>query len=329
MSELPYDLLRKYLDGETDASENRQLIEWLLEDEGNGRVFADTLSVVSAVRVAGDGRFESRRAAFLDRLKRNLDRQEAEVSRKRRRRIGRFSVIGGVAAALVALSVFLFASGQDHPYHAPQTYASFFNTGNDSDIITLPDGSAVWIMSGSSLRYSAEAINGGTQRTVYLDGEAFFDVAKDTLHPFVVKTPTLSVVAVGTRFNVRNKDGGDVEVMLEEGSVRLRNPQGVNLMRLLPNQTAKLDGKSGDIFIEQRYVQSEIRLKYNVISLTDATMEEIVGNIEKSYGVKIIVGKVPDENKRYNFSCLKSRGADEAMDILSHLTGAECRLGDR
>ncbi len=328
MSELPYELLRKYLNGKTDASENRQLIEWLLEDEGNGRVFVDTMSVVSAASVTGDEQFESRREAFLDRLRLNIDRQEAEVSRKKRRRIG-FSVIGGIAAALIAFSVFLFSLGQDYPYQAPQAYTSFFNKGNDSDIISLPDGSTVWIMGGSSLRYSAGASNDEAQRTVYLEGEAFFDVAKDTLHPFVVKTPNLSVVAVGTRFNVRNKDGEDVEVMLEEGSVRLCNPQGVNLMRLLPNQTAKLDGKSGDIFIEQRYVQSEIRLKYNVIALTDATIEEIVENIEKSYGVRITVGDVPDENKRYNFSCLKSRGADEAIDILSHLTGAECRIADK
>ncbi len=328
MSELPYELLRKYFNGETDASENRQLIEWLLEDEGNGRVFADTMSVVSAVCVADDEQFESRREAFLDRLRLNIDRQEAEVSRKKRRRIG-FSVIGGVAAALVAFSVFLFSPGQDYPYRDTQTYTSFFNTGKDSDIISLPDGSTVWIMGGSSLRYSVGASNDEAQRTVYLEGEAFFDVAKDTLHPFVVKTPNLSVVAVGTRFNVRNKDGEDVEVMLEEGSVRLCNPQGVNLMRLLPNQTAKLDGKSGDIFIEQRYVQSEIRLKYNVIALTDATIEEIVENIEKSYGVKITVGEVSEENKRYNFSCLKSSGVDEAIDILSHLTGADCRIADK
>lgn len=328
MSELPYELLRKYLNGETDAFENRQLIEWLLEDEGNGRVFADTMSVVSAACVARDEQFESRREVFLDRLRQNIDRQEAEVSRKKRRRIG-FSVIGGVAAALVAFSVFIFSPGQGHPYQDTQTYTSFFNKGKDSDIISLPDGSTVWIMGGSSLRYSDGASNDEAQRTVYLEGEAFFDVAKDTLHPFVVKTLNLSVVAVGTRFNVRNKDGEDVEVMLEEGSVRLCNPQGVNLMRLLPNQTAKLDGRSGDIFIEQRYVQSEIRLKYNVIALTDATIEEIVENIEKSYGVMITVGEVPDENKRYNFSCLKSRGADEAIDILSHLTGAECRIADK
>ena len=328
MSEVPYELLRKYLKGGSNASENRQLIEWLLEDEENARVFANTLSVASAAEVIGDEQFETKRESFLNRLYQNIDRQEAEVFRKRNRRIG-LAVVVGVAAALVAFSVFLFSPEREYPYHIPQTYASYSNTGDDSDIISLPDGSTVWIMSGSSIRYSAEVTKDGAQREVYLEGEAFFDVAKDTLHPFVVNTQNLSVVAVGTRFNVRNKEGEDTEVMLEEGSVRLCNPQGVNLMRLLPDQTAKLDGKSGDIFIEQRYVQSEIRLKYNVIALTDATLEEIVENIEKSYSVKITVKKAPDEDKRYNFSCLKSRGVDEAIEVLSHLTGSVCVIDEK
>lgn len=320
MNEVPYELLRKYLEGGTNASENRQLIEWMLENNENARVMADTMSVISAAKVLGDERFDSRREAFLRRLSSSLEKQESEVPRRKRRKVI-FAIAGGLAAAVVAFAVILFAPGKGYPFHTPQIYTSYSNTSSDSDIIYLPDGSTVWIMGGSTLRYGAVTADGG-QREVFLDGEAFFDVAKDTLHPFVVKTPDLSVVAVGTRFNVSVRKGENTEVMLEEGSVRLCNPQGINLMRLSPGQTATLDGDNGDIFIEQRYVQSEIRLKYNVIALTDATLEEIIGNIEKSYGVRIKVTNMPDKDRRYNFSCLKNRGVEEALSILSHLTGA-------
>ena len=52
MKEVPYELFKKYFNGETDASENRKLIEWLLEDKENEKVFADTLSVISAAAVS-------------------------------------------------------------------------------------------------------------------------------------------------------------------------------------------------------------------------------------------------------------------------------------
>lgn len=325
MKEVPYELFKKYFNGETDASENRKLIEWLLEDRENEKVFADTLSVISAADVVRDERFEARREASLERLSRNIDKQDAAASRKRRRSI-RFALVGGLAAVVAAVAVFLFTPGKGYLYRTPMTYTSYSNTSSDSDIICLPDGSTVWIMGGSSLRFGSDVSKDGGEREVCLDGEAFFDVAKDSLHPFVVKTPNLSVVAVGTRFNVRVKECGDTEVMLEEGSVRLCNPQGVNLMRLLPDQTAVLDGKTGDIFIEQHYVQSEIRLKYNVIALTDATLKEIAESIEKSYGVRIKIIGTPEEDRRYNFSCLKSRGVEEAVAILSHLTGTECEI---
>lgn len=320
MNEVPYELLRKYLEGGTNASENRRLIEWMLENNENARVMADTMSVISAAKVLGDERFDSRREAFLRRLSSSLDKQDSEAPRKKRRKVI-FAIAGGLAAAVVAFAFIIFAPGKECSFHTPQTYTSYSNTSDDSDIIYLPDGSIVWIMGGSTLRYGAVTEDGG-QREVFLDGEAFFDVAKDTLHPFVVKTKDLSVVAVGTRFNVSVREGENTEVMLEEGSVRLCNPQGINLMRLSPCQTATLDEASGDIFIEQRYVQSEIRLKYNVIALADATLDEIVWNIEKSYGVRITVKNMPDKDRRYNFSCLKNRGVEEALSILSHLTGA-------
>lgn len=323
MKEVPFELLKRYSEGVTDDSENRRLMEWLLEDKENERVFADVMSVVSAAEVVGDERFESRREAFLDCLSKRLDRSDARTYKRKRGRIA-FAFAAGIAAALVGLCVFIFPLEKEHLSPLAGNYVSYSNANSDSDIICLPDGSTVWISAGSAVRYSETGRSG--QREVILDGEAFFDVAKDSLKPFVVKTPYLSVVAVGTRFNVRANEGENVEVMLEEGSVRLRNPQGVSLMRLLPDQTATLDVRTGDIFIDQRYVQSEIRLKYNVIALTDATVSEIAEAIEKSYGVRIDVTEVPDTERRYNFCCLKSRGVEEAVAVLSRLTGVECRI---
>ncbi len=66
--------------------------------------------------------------------------------------------------------------------------------------LVLPDGSKVWLNTNSSLRFPAQF--GGNERVVYLDGEGFFEVAADKLHPFKVIAKQAEVVATGTAFNV-------------------------------------------------------------------------------------------------------------------------------
>lgn len=323
MNEVPYDLFRKYLNGESTLSENRQLMRWLLENEENERIFADTMSVISAAEVIGDEHFESNRDAFLERLSRSIEKQDAKTA-SRKHKVKAYSLACSIAAAVAVFAVILFAPGKLHTDDASLLGTVYSNTDEEPAMTCLPDGTNVWIMSGSSLRYVEETKDG--TRDIYLTGEAFFDVAKDTLHPFVVKTPGLSVVAVGTRFNVLVEDKKGTEVMLEEGSVRLCNPQGVHLMRLCPDQTATFDLNSNDIFVGHRYVQAEIRLKYNVIALNDATVQEIANSIARAYKVEIKVGKNADDTRHYNFCCLKSRGVDEALVILAHLSGVDCEI---
>lgn len=115
-----------------------------------------------------------------------------------------YSFACSIAAAVAVIAVLLFAPVKLHTDDASLLGTVYSNTDEEPAMTCLPDGTNVWIMSGSSLRYVEEA-KGGT-RDIYLTGEAFFDVAKDTLHPFIVKTPGLSVVAVGTRFNVLVED---------------------------------------------------------------------------------------------------------------------------
>lgn len=323
MNEVPYELFRKYLKGESTLSENRQLMRWLIENEENERIFADTMSVISAAEVVSDEHFESNRDAFLERLSQSIEKQDAQTA-SRKRKVKTYSFACSIAAVLAIFAVILFAPGKLHKDEASLLGTVYSNADEEPAMACLPDGTNVWIMSGSSLRYVDET-EGGT-RDIYLTGEAFFDVAKDTLHPFIVKTPGLSVVAVGTRFNVLVEEKKGTEVMLEEGSVRLCNPQGVHLMRLCPDQTATFALNSNDIFVGHQYVQAEIRLKYNVIALNDATVQEIANSIAKAYKVEIKVGKNADDSKHYNFCCLKSRGVDEALVILSHLSGVDCEI---
>jgi transmembrane sensor len=88
-------------------------------------------------------------------------------------------------------------------------------------IIKLPDETQVWLNAGTTLTYSQDY--GQNTRTLNLNGEAYFDVAKDSQHPFIVKTQGIVVRALGTRFNIKAyPEERTISATLEEGRIDVR-----------------------------------------------------------------------------------------------------------
>ncbi|MCW0484510.1 FecR family protein [Gaoshiqia sediminis] len=105
--------------------------------------------------------------------------------------------------------------------------------------ITLPDGSAVWLNSGSKLSYPS-VFNG--ERSVHLEGEAYFDVVKSKV-PFQVATHFGQVEVLGTSFNVKSFSNEEFQATLVEGSVRLSGFGGKGVL-LNPGELASFTENS-------------------------------------------------------------------------------------
>ena len=155
-------------------------------------------------------------------------RSTPEILARRERARGRYrgvprAWIVRAAAAFAALAVIGGAAGWQ--YAGPSLFARGFTDQEyrtaigERTNLTLPDGSVVTLNTGTVLRTKADH----GRRLVYLDkGQAFFRVAHDPLHPFIVNAAGRTVTAVGTAFDVR-VDGG-FEVTLVEGKVRVAAP---------------------------------------------------------------------------------------------------------
>ena len=102
--------------------------------------------------------------------------------------------------------------------------------------LTLSDGTQIWLNSQSKIKYPV--LFNDTTREVYLEGEAYFKVSKDTLHPFRVNTKNnVCIEVLGTSFNVRSyNDENSVETVLEEGVVKMS--QGKDAAILAPGNKA-------------------------------------------------------------------------------------------
>ncbi|MDQ8004637.1 MAG: FecR domain-containing protein [Pedobacter sp.] len=154
--------------------------------------------------------------------------------------------------------------------------------------VKLPDGSLVWLNAASSLTYPL-AFSEGQKRIVELKGEAYFEVAKDELHPFVVKTVKQEVEVLGTQFNINAySDESTVKTTLLEGSVKVstwRKDPGTSEF-LKPGQQSIL---LADAFnVKEVDVDEAIAWKNGYFMFNNEKQESIMRKIARWYNVQIV-----------------------------------------
>ena len=124
---------------------------------------------------------------------------------------------------------------------AAEIYNTLTNpTGSNIIQATLSDGTTVWLNAGSTITYPVVFKN--EQRTVKVNGEAYFDVARDASKPFVVSKGSMQVRVLGTRFNVNAYDEEPaIRVTLLDGAVAVKNQEEEKLLR--PGEQAIVSSK--------------------------------------------------------------------------------------
>lgn len=160
--------------------------------------------------------------------------------------------------------------------------------------VNLPDGTKVWLNAASSLKYPVRFA--ANQRTVELNGEGYFEVAKDKLRPFKVITNKQSIEVLGTHFNVNSyADEQYVKTTLLEGSVK------ITLQNLYKNSQKDLILKPGEqssigdrvAEIKQVDVDNAIAWKNGNFIFDGENLQSIMRKISKWYDVKIAYQNIP------------------------------------
>jgi len=150
----------------------------------------------------------------------------------------------------------------------------------------LFDGTEVWLNSGSRLKYPSQFNQ--NERDVILEGEGYFKVAKNKHLPFKVKTRKLEVEVLGTSFNVNAYgDAESVSVVLEEGSVRLNQPEGNEITTIKPGELAELDLAKGKLAIKKVDTKYYTNWKNGTLEFRNEPLGEIVRKLERWYNVEI------------------------------------------
>nr|WP_299073727.1 FecR domain-containing protein [uncultured Allomuricauda sp.] len=178
------------------------------------------------------------------------------------------------------------------PYRKELVYNTLnVPNGKRVDVI-LSDGTHVFLNSGTSLRYPINFVK-GIQRTVYLTGEAYFDVTEDKDHPFVVHADEMRLKVLGTKFNISHySEDQNVNTVLVTGSVELyhnesTNGNPVNTTVLKPGFKAEWGKSNKEITIENVDTRIYTAWTEGKLIFRNASFLKIRNTLERHYNVVI------------------------------------------
>ncbi|PIF32291.1 FecR family protein [Flavobacterium sp. 9] len=190
--------------------------------------------------------------------------------------------------------------------------------------LQLSDGTMVHLNAGTTLKYPVKFI-AGENRQVFLNGEAFFDVAKDKKHPFIVNADALNVRVLGTHFNVSNyPEDAATDVVLVEGSVGM---YGLNEEFDANKNTVLKPGYKGSFnrennAISTKAVITDIYTSWINGGLTfrNMTFKNIITKLERRYNVTIVNKNEKLANEKFNAS-FKEESIENVMSYFNDIHG--------
>lgn len=182
--------------------------------------------------------------------------------------------------------------------------------------ITLCDGTEVWLNANTHFVYPTAFI--GKERIVTLKGEAYFKVAKDTEHPFIVKTPHVQTRVLGTEFNIRSYSPEDTHIVLISGKVEVSNTKDNAYTPLIPGEDAHLQ-PDGRFIMTEVDLDSYIYWKDGFFYFDDITLKDIMENIGRWYNVNIEF-RNPDAMKyKMHFVSDRTKQLEHTLKLLNQM----------
>lgn len=203
------------------------------------------------------------------------------------RRLSTWLKVAAVVAVLLCSTIVIHKYSTNVPTIKPQiSYVSNSTNKGEKTLFALHDGTRVKLNSGSTIRYP-EVFLKDSQRVVYLEGEAFFKVAKDKSRPFIVKSGSVTTRVTGTEFNVRHSvEVGTVQVALREGEVVVTSDKFDKSFVLKPTEMITCTSDNIDVsYFDEEMVMGWTRQK---LVFRNDSAEAVKGKLERWFGVEII-----------------------------------------
>ncbi len=313
--EIPYLLIVKFLHEECTPEEVQSLIVWRQESPNHESIFMEISHTWNQDHAIKDSKVIPPKAKVWSLIQSRIDIDNEIIPSYPKRTL--FQV--GLAAASVALIVGLFVSFLlFFQFSSTKTYAYVETPYGQKSHIILPDGTKVWLNSGSKIAYSTDYNK--KSRMVTLTGEAFFDVVHDSQHPFIVNAGKIDIKDLGTAFDVHAyPDDSFIKVSLLRGSVSLESAIDQTQIGLLhPNQKATINKSNLLCAVSDCNAADDNIWINNQLKFEGETTDEMFKQLDRWFGVNIAAVNIP-KDKQY-WLTLKTESLTETLQLINKIT---------
>lgn len=209
---------------------------------------------------------------------------------------------------------------------SPIYYTSVTPKGSVSEML-LPDGTHIFLNSGSKISYSVEGAN--NRREIFLVGEAWFQVAKMKEKPFLVHTSTYDIWVTGTSFNVKAyPEEKDVTTTLEEGHVSVKSSGNLKLaedIMLKPGEQLIYNAESKNIRVQEVNTKWYTSWKDNKLVFVNMSLKDLAVLLERKYGIEIEIVDQGILDYHYD-GTIKDETILEILEILKRTLPIQYRI---
>ncbi|WP_282079995.1 FecR family protein [Aquimarina algiphila] len=303
-----YNLILKYLKGEASKSEENT-IKYLLKNEDFRQLFAQLSDIWK--KSPSSESIHSEKFRILKELNSRINeydntKREQRTSRKRSDKVKPLLKIAAVILILI-IPLSIYYTQRKTKNQIAQNQITKSTELGQKLTLTLSDGTKVKLNSGSKLIYPK--VFDQKKREVVLEGEAFFEVTKDTERPFLIKTDNIITKVLGTSFNTKAfLDDQNIKISLVEGKVEVLDTKNGESQFLNPSEELIFNKISREKTKQPFDKQKVISWKDNILIFENETLEEIAVVLNKWYGVDIIL-----KNESIKKCKLKARFENESL----------------
>jgi len=198
------------------------------------------------------------------------------------------------------------------------TYTEYQTVPGKIQRITLVDGSKIILKPSSKLRVSKAF--GKTNRKIILSGDAYFDIAKDSILSFNIQTPSFDVSVLGTTFNLNTRAGLDKQkVDVLSGKV-LVSKKGSFQYKLYPNDQLIYSTSKNKHEINHNHMLNSKEISEGVIQIKEQSFRDIAEEFHQVFGMKIQYPSELNGKERYSLTIRMKLGPDAIMEQLAMVT---------
>lgn len=231
---------------------------------------------------------ESEFARIHENILRFNDQQSIRDQNRWKRVLAKVSWSVAAAILVFVSSLLIFLEKEGTPIMIPVIETQTISTPKSGKRpVKLPDGSMVRLNGNSNITFPKEFF--GNEREVWLDGEAFFEVAPDSTKPFIIRSEDFTVEVLGTSFNYRSFNEEQLKkVAVVTGKVKVMIPENEPLL-ITPELMAVYDIRSNKIVTERFDVKFETSWKDGILYFHRSPLDFVFDQLENWYDVNIEV----------------------------------------